>query len=74
MVDDKVLRSYRLNDEQLRDFRDLMIENVESTRIMGSIQKMARVENLVLIELLSRELDRRAFGGFYAPEIDEEAE
>jgi hypothetical protein len=65
MIDDKILRSYRLDDEHLRIYRDFIIENIQPTR-------SARVQDLVLIELISRELDRRAFGGFFAPDIDEE--
>lgn len=69
MIDYKTLRYYRLNDEQLKIYRDWMIENIESTNELGR-GKAAKIENLILIELVSRELDRRTFGGFYAPDID----
>ena len=59
----------RLNNEQLRNYRDLMIKNIESHSQYGHYTVNA--QDLILIELITRELERQSAGGYNAPVIEE---
>jgi len=59
----------RLNNEQLRNYRDLMIKNIESYSQFR--YHIVNAQDLILIELITRELERQSAGGYNAPIIEE---